>query len=467
MTSDTPSLLIPVENQVRELDAKLLLACVAATRGLSSIVGSKRDIDDRIASFPRSIYIAKSLLRGHRKLFRTARQLGHEIVAWDEDALVHLPAETYYSRRLSPVALACVSHLFAWGQDNADLWRRYPELPPGIPIHVTGNPRNDLLRPEIQPYYQDEVEGIRRNHGDFILINTNFNHVNSFSPIRRLFLTSDAPGVPPQPGRASRGMSREYAEGLFRHKQMLFNAFQELIPALEKEFSDHTIIVRPHPVESPDVYQQIAQQCKRVHVSNTGNVVPWLMACKAVVLNGCTTSVEAYAMGVPAISYRAVVNETYDDDFYRLPNRLSHPCFDFQELCHALRRILDKRLGPANGEERKNLASHHLAAMDGPLACERIIDVVEEMVSLLPRAPKPPLIGRLSAWCRSTQRRVWRRSKSLDAGEHRSREHHLKKNPEISVADLRRRIAKFKELLDYSGDIRFERIHPKIFRIEG
>ena len=40
-----PVLLIPVENQVRELDAKLLLACVAARRELVSIIGSKRKIE--------------------------------------------------------------------------------------------------------------------------------------------------------------------------------------------------------------------------------------------------------------------------------------------------------------------------------------------------------------------------------------------------------------------------------------
>lgn len=467
MASSHAFLLIPVENQVRELDAKLLLACVAARRGLSSFIGPKRDVDGRIASFPRSIYIAKSLLRGHRKLFHTARQLGHEIVAWDEDALVHLPEDTYYSRRLSPASIACVSQLFAWGEDNAELWRRYPEMPPGIPIHVTGNPRNDLLRTKIQPYYQDEVDGIRGQHGEFILVNTNFNHVNSFSPIRRLFLSSDTPDAPPTPGRASRGMSREYAEGLRNHKQALFDHFQKLIPALEAEFPDQTIVVRPHPVESHEAYERIAQKCGRVHVSNKGNVVPWLMACKAVILNGCTTGVEAYAMRIPAISYRAVVNETYDDGFYRLPNRLSHQCYDFNELCQTMRNILAGRVGAAEGAERNALAAHHLAAMDGPLACERIVDVVEKMATRLPQAPRPALTDRIAGWCRANKRFLWRRSKSRDAGEHKSMEHHRRKNPAISAADLSRRIAKFQELLGDGGDVGLERVSADIFRITG
>ena len=41
-----PSLIIPVENQVRELDPKLLLATVAARRGFTSILGSHLNFGD-------------------------------------------------------------------------------------------------------------------------------------------------------------------------------------------------------------------------------------------------------------------------------------------------------------------------------------------------------------------------------------------------------------------------------------
>jgi surface carbohydrate biosynthesis protein len=54
-------LLIPVENQVREFDAKLLLACIAARRGFSVVIGSRREMEFRIASFPRSLYLSKSM----------------------------------------------------------------------------------------------------------------------------------------------------------------------------------------------------------------------------------------------------------------------------------------------------------------------------------------------------------------------------------------------------------------------
>ena len=125
---------------------------------------------------------------------------------------------------------------------------------------------------------------------------------------------------------------------------------QQIIPNLDRVLPDHNIIVRPHPTENQQVYKEIAKNCKNVKVINEGNVVPWLMAAKALIHNGCTTSVEAYMMGVPAISYRAKINEEYDLGFYRLPNLISHQCFDFDELQETLIKILAGELGAADGD---------------------------------------------------------------------------------------------------------------------
>ena len=467
MRSKKSVLLIPVENQVRELDAKLLLACIAARRGLPSIIGPKRDVEARIAKFPRSIYLAKSMLHGHKAFLKSACKLGHKIAAWDEDALVHLPPEIYFSRRLSPVSIGCVSHLFAWGQDNAELWRQYPELPPGVPIHVTGNPRNDLLRHEIQPYYGKEVSKIRKKYGDFILVNTNFNHVNAFSPIRTLFLPADKPGQEPRFGRAARGMTREYAEGLRDLKQATFEHFQEMIPALEKSLSGSTIVVRPHQVESKEVYRQIAERCERVHVTNEGNVVPWLMACKVLIHNGCTTSVEAFAMGVPSVSYRATRNDDYDYGFYRLPNMLSHQCYNFEELVQTLKEILSGQLGVGNGEERQAIIDHYLAAQRGPLACERIIDVLEKTSAELPNLPMPPLYVRLNGWRKATKRRVRRWSKLRKADLNRSLAHQQNKYPEVPLGEVRARVERFQQVLRDNHQLNVEQFYHRLFQISA
>ncbi|MDX1269869.1 MAG: hypothetical protein R3311_21055, partial [Oceanisphaera sp.] len=333
---------------MRELDPKLLLACIAARKGFLSILGSHREIDLRIAALPPSIYLNKSMTNRNLRMLEILHRLGHDIMTWDEEALVHLPAETYYSRRLCPTTIRLLSHLYAWGEDNAQLWREYPHLPADMPIHVTGNPRGDLLRPKLRNYYRAEAEALKAEHGDFILVNTNFNHVNAFFPAQNLFKPLKRQGERPVFGKAAVGMPRAYAEGLRDHKQAVFESFQEMIPRLDADFADHRIVVRPHPTENQEIYRRIAQDCRHATVTNKGNIVPWLMATKAVVHNGCTTGLEAYMLQVPAVSYRAAVDDHYDMGFYRLPNLVSHQCFSPDELRQTIGRILAGELGAAD-----------------------------------------------------------------------------------------------------------------------
>ena len=461
------TLFMPVENQVRELDSKLLLACIAAKRGFSSVIGSRREMHIHISSFPRGIYLAKSVPVHRNIIFKIMRKLGHEIVAWDEEALVHPQAETYYRRRVCPLGLRYVSHLFAWGEDNAELWRQYPELPIGMPIHVTGNPRGDLLRPKMRALFEEDAEELRKTYGDFILVNTNFNHVNAFSPDLNLFRPVKKPGEEPSFGRAARGMSRDYAEGLRDHKQDIFEKFQQLIPALEQAFPDYNIVVRPHPTENPHIYHDIAAQCERVQVTNEGNVVPWLVATRALIHNSCTTGVEAYIMGVPAISYRAAVNEYYDYGFYRLPNLLSHECFDFKELRVTLERILNGELGTADGDERKALIDQYLTAQEGPLACERMVDVLEGMMEGRLELPRPPLHDRLAGWSMSTIRTLIKRAKELLPGSHNRPEFQRHRYPGVSLEEIRARLSWFQQVLGYSKELKVEQISQQFFEISG
>jgi surface carbohydrate biosynthesis protein len=460
------SLLIPVENQVRELDPKLLLACVAATKGFPSVIGPRREVHFRIPSFPRSVYLSKSVTAASELVFRILRKLGHEVVAWDEEALVHLPEETYYSRRLSPTALESVSRLFAWGDDNAEMWRRYPDLPRNLPIHVTGNPRVDLLRPEMHGFYDREVATIREQHGDFILVNTNFNHVNAFSTVQNLFQPPRREGELPPFGRAARGMTRAYAEGLRDHKQAVLENFKGLIPALERAFPDHVIVVRPHPTENQAVYREMASRCERVHVTNEGNVVPWLLATKALVHNGCTTGVEAYVMGVPAVSYRATVDERYDDGFYRLPNKLSHQCFDFESLRETLERVFRGELGVAGGEARRAVIDRYLAGREGPLACERIVSVLEQMVD----GPSGKGIGvadRIHGWALCTGRTLIKRFNAYLPGSHNRPAFQRHRYPGVSPEAIRDRVARFQKILKRGARIEVEAMGGQFFRISG
>ena len=463
-----PILLIPVENQVRELDAKILLACVAAQRGFVSVLGPRRELEFRIASFPKAIYLSKGLKSGNGRFFKILHKIGIDVVAWDEEALVHLPPESYFSHRFSSIALQNVTHLFAWGQDNADLWKQHHGLAQKIQIHVTGNPRGDLLRPELHKFYERAVQEIQEIYGNFILINTNFNVVNAFYPVQNLFQPANKSGDEPKLGRSGRNMNREYAKVFQGHKQSIFEDFQQLIPSLEQAFPDYTIVVRPHPGENQKIYHKIAAQCKRVRVNGEGSVVPWLKATKALIHNGCTTGVEAYAMGVPTVTYRATVNKYWDYVYHNLPNQLSYQCFNFEQLRETLQKILNGELGAADGDERKKLIKRHLAAQDGPLACERIVDVLEKIVNNHFESENIDFKARLKGRYLLIRRSVRKRYRSLLPSSHKKPELQHHNYPGISHSEMCSAISKFQLLLGYDRqELKAEEISDQIYKISN
>jgi len=459
----TSTLIIPVESQVRELDAKLLLACIAAERGFPVIIGSRAFTHFEVASIPRGVYLAKSMRGISSSMFTILRQLGHEIVAWEEEALVHPPADTYFSLRLSPQTIRQVSHVFSWGEENADLMRQYPALPDNLPIHITGNPRGDMLRAEIRPYFAAEVEQLRDRYGDFILVNTNFSDVNPYIPSIGLFISGNG-SQSKRMGQAGLGMSREFAEGLYAHKQAILSDFRQLIPALARTFPQQTIVIRPHPSENQQIYHEIAATHPTMVVSNEGNVIPWLLATKVMVHNGCTTGLEAYALGVPAISYLATLNEYYDYDFQGLPTRLSHQCFNFQELEDTLSRILSGELGAADSEERRALMDYYLAARDGPLASERIVDVLQANGYGEKQPPASPLGTYLQGWLFAELKAALTKLYMRRPGPNRQA-YHDHRFPPISVEDLEHRIARFGTLLDRFRSVKVTPYAKHVFRI--
>jgi hypothetical protein len=191
------------------------------------------------------------------------------------------------------------------------------------------------------------------------------------------------------------------------------------------------------------------------------------MATRVLLHNGCTTGVEAYAMGVPSISYRATVNDYYDLGFYQLSNGLSHQCFDFAELQQTLKKILAGEPGGTGEDEKKALIDHHLAALSGPLACERIVDVLVKIADDLCKMPKLPFRDRLKNWFKATKRRVRKRSQSRDTGSQTSLGYQRHKYSGISPDDLRARIARFQQVLEDDGELNVNQIYARLFRISA
>ena len=358
-------LYIPIEIKVREFDAKLLLALIAAEYGFRVIIGSQKDLRQRVAWWPAGIYLDKSVADTKLKWFRYFRRLGHTLVAWDEEGLIIHP-DTYLNRRFSPESFALLEGFFTWGDFQTKLIEsKYAK--DKQKLLVAGNPRMDMLRPEMRMFHTEESSRITQQYGRLLLINTNFNfynHIVSREAGKNSFLKNH-----PE-------MSEEFIENWIDYQRKIFESFVELLPDLQSSFPDHSIIIRPHPAENHTTWSDLVKCYENVHVVHRNNVSEWILAADVVIHSNCTTGVESFLLGTPCIAYRPIISQDFDTS---LPNLLSNCASNSQEIIALIREVLGGGVAQTHSEEKLQEAALHIAAIEGNLSCEKVVDYLMKL----------------------------------------------------------------------------------------
>jgi surface carbohydrate biosynthesis protein len=454
------TLIVPVESRVRELDAKLLLAAVAAERGFPVVLGSRQEVNFAIPRLPRGVFFAKSMRFTSDRMTRLIGGLGHHLVATDEESLVRFSSPEYYAWRFSPPSFKPLRHLFAWGEDDAAMFRAYPGRG-DVTVHVTGNPRLDLLREDMRSLFETEAAALRARHGRFILVNTNFSFVNAF--VRELNLVQQRGTGRASVGRTGRGMSLEFAEGMARHQQAIFDGFAALMPTLASSFPQHTVILRPHPSEDHERWRRLTAAEDNVLVLHQGNVVPWLMAAEVLVHNGCTTAVEGALLGTPAVAFRPVQAECYD---YHLPNSLSVQTESVDSTLDAIKDVLHGRCRGIDDTTRSRILARHVDLRPGRLAADRIIDVLEADGYLSQRPPEPDRAIQIRSWC-ATQYRTAKKHFNRLRPHHRNGTAYLRHRfPPLGTEEVEHRLDRLRRRLNRFYGLKARPLGRDLFAIE-
>lgn len=451
------TVILPCETKSREFDAKLLLACFIAEKGIRVIVGAKKVIDGLALSLPKGIYVGKSLTAKSVTVLRMFRRLGYTVVAWDEEGLVWATPELYQLTKLDSRALKELDGLFAWGEANASAIRAHPGFS-NTQIYLTGNPRTDLLRPELRGLFAREVEQLNRRFGRFILINTNFSRVNHYYA-NESHLLNQLKG-----NESTSLIGNDLKIGLARHKKQLFDHFIEVLPQLADRFPETNIIVRPHPSENHHAWYEAANHKQNVKIIYEGNVVPWLMAAETVIHNSCTTAVESFLLDKIALAYCPVKSDAFD---HALPNGLSMQCASLQQLLEKVAESLRDThpMNAVNQMQYHDLAKRHLASFESEFASERIAQILQELckkprhqVSILSR------VAGVSTAC-------WRSfvKKRIEAvmPNHRNNRNYLKHLfPMTSLQEIEHKVNQMGSLLDRFQSLHVNSIAENVFQIE-
>ena len=317
-------LYIPVEVKVRELDAKLLLSYYAALHGHRVVIGEHRMVELAALHYPNGVFFSKGYPNRFRnRIVTTAVNRGHQVVELDEEGLIIHDRMEYLHDRMRADVLQMISQQYCWGSQQKDI------ITQGLKrkkknCFITGNPRFDLLRQKFRPLYDKEVARLQQKYGPFILINTRFSRYNSIV------------------GKKTNDEHAKYIKSLFDH-------FIVMIEHVAKQFPNTNIIIRPHPGENLNTYKKLFSSYENVHVIHEGNIVKWLIAASVIIHNGCTSSIEAFLLKKPIISFIPITSKTFD---VHLPNSLGIKATNHEDIIELLKNIPNIKL---SDREYKNL----------------------------------------------------------------------------------------------------------------
>lgn len=391
-----------VEVAARELDARLLLALVAAERGHDVLLGR---IDPRLdpVAMPPGLFHDKSLTRG-QEMERQAwlQAQGFRVSSQDEEHYLLQPDfSAFVDHRYEPAALANADRVMAWGpHDHAGVTAARPDH-----VHrlrMTGSPRVDLWRPELAGHHRrTPLPGVEGR--PFVLFANNVTHLLGMNRFTTMLADKR--------GKYFDGTAHPLEQHWFDELTSQAERLPHLVAsvrALAVRSPDLTIVVRPHPVESVAAWRDMIGPLPNVIVARDGSISPWVRSALAVVHTGDTTGFEVAVSGVPLISLEPT--EGVAVDLGHVTGRLGIRARDADEVVAAVDALRsgtdpDTLLQPGAGE----VLAGRLTALDGPLAADRIVDAWEELD--VPTAPvmRPERlaqgpVGRLEARARDLVR---------------------------------------------------------------
>ncbi|MEW5724310.1 MAG: surface carbohydrate biosynthesis protein [Thermodesulfobacteriota bacterium] len=386
-------LYLPIETKVRELEAKLLLACHAAAAGFSVLLGEQHELWFRMHGQPPGVYISTGATDIHLDGIVSMKKLGHRVAAWCEEGLAILDRQDYARHRISKRAMRELDLFFAWGAYQAEAARwRVPEA--AGKIVLAGNPRLDILRPPYRSAFLPRAEELREKYGPYILVNSSFGVCNNiFGPdfVLEKMIQSR--------GRIEDEAHKKFFHDWIEHLRGAFAEFQALVDLLARRFPDHRVLVRPHPSENQAAWREAATR-PNVEVIHQGNVAPWILGAQAVVHHACTTGVESFLLGKTPISYRPQDSDVFEP---ALPKAASISTFTPEEVVRQVQRRIEAAGTDGSdqeGEAIKARMAEFIFKLDGPYSSEIIVAALERLLEDGDgwAGSKTGLAGRLFYW---------------------------------------------------------------------
>ncbi len=318
---------LPIEFSSRELEGKLLLAAHLLASGASVVIGQQWNILHNLERLPKGLVLFKSLNSIHRTAMHRARTLGFGVATLEEETLALTSEKAiaiFYDDSLSQL----VDLHFCHGDLELRVAERFLGVNPKI--KVSGNPRLDLLKPPYRQIYDHSVNRIRGEHGNFILVNTNFGwHNSALGSVEKVIAVYEKAGALDR----SDPQSVQLLKDQLVCEQSNIAAALDFIRIARAALPNINIVVRPHPNENLNTWLRMYSSDPAVRIVREGSHVPWTLASCVLVHTSCTTGFEAAVARHPAISL--VPKQSWVTDAF-VSNSINVVCNSAESVVHEI-----------------------------------------------------------------------------------------------------------------------------------
>lgn len=315
---------VVIENWKREADSRIYFASKAAEKGFEVYFASKYEIYSNLKNWESGILILKSFGPMNTKIIDESIKRGHVIVSWDEEMFLSTDLDELITRRVYLKNLKKIEKFFLTGsREKKFIENKYPFYKEKL--FATGHPRQEILKKNNNKIFDKDAELIKKKYGKFILFVSSFNALNQ--------LMADY-----QVDRYFGSLLKELDQVTLENYKKRLN-FERInlefvinfLKLFSKKFPEKKIIIRPHPGEKINVWENICNglnnvECVFDHLPTNS----WMKAADLSINSNCTTFFEAYGLKVKAINLFPA--EGFDEMEFPILNEIAEKVTSLEKL---------------------------------------------------------------------------------------------------------------------------------------
>ena len=353
------SVALVVDNPQRDLAGLALVARALCERGVTVyLVPATLRARELFALAP-DLVVLFHFRRGFEALVGALAAARVRLVVLDTEGGVWPDPQVYLDLQIrEPTLRGSVRAYCAWGGALAGAL-----VAGGVyaarQVRVTGSPRFDV-------YAGGPDRGAARAAAGppTVLLNANYTEANPrFTSVETAL----------DQLRRQWGWGADFLAALVDAQRTMLAATIETARALAADCPDATIVLRPHPFESPAPYHAALDGTRGVVVDSGGTIHARIRAAAATIQRTSTTAVESALAGTPALQ------PVWWPTAMPMPvvDAVSERCADYGELLGHVRAALDGRYAPSPAlAERRPAALHEWFHVVDGQAHRRVAEVV-------------------------------------------------------------------------------------------